>query len=188
MSEDRAAKLLLLQALSEMCDRCLPGAAVILIYNILLGRDPDPDGEAFYGARLDGSPSQRLAALRELATSDEARRYGLFSLGAAIAEVDVDAVHLPEEPLGVLAMLGLMRRRMIETMERLDNIESLARITLLSVPECAAAPTPTSSAASPRWKALSRRSDNVAAGSIDDRTPKGEVARYGQYSNTRMVQ
>jgi len=32
-------------------------------------------------------------------------------------------------------VLGLMRRRMIETMERLDNIESLARITLLSVPE-----------------------------------------------------
>ena len=28
-----------------------------------------------------------------------------------------------------------MRRRMIETMERLDNIESLARLTLLSVPE-----------------------------------------------------
>src|SRR5689334_5724626 len=135
MSEDRAAKLLLLQALSEMCDRCLPGAAVILIYNILLGRDPDPDGEAFYGARLDGSPTQRLAALRELATSDEARRYGFFSLGEDMAGVDLDAVHLPEEPLGVLAVLGLMRRRMIETMERLDNIESLARITLLSVPE-----------------------------------------------------
>jgi hypothetical protein len=48
---------------------------------------------------------------------------------------DVDAVHLPEEPLGALAVLGLMRRRMIETMERLDNIEGLARLTLLSVPE-----------------------------------------------------
>jgi hypothetical protein len=132
MKEDRAAKLLLLQALSEMCGRSQPGAAVILIYNILLGRDPDPDGEAFYGARLDGPPAQRLGALRELATSDEAQRYGLFSLGA---EIDIDAVHLPEEPLGGLAVLGLMRRRMIETMERLDNIESLARITLLSVPE-----------------------------------------------------
>jgi hypothetical protein len=135
MSEDGAAKILLLQALSEMCDRCLPGAAVILIYNILLGRDPDPDGESFYGARLDGSPAQRLGALRELATSDEAQRFGLFSLSPTIAGLDADAVHLPEEPLGVLALLGLMRRRMIETMEQLDNIESLARITLLSVPE-----------------------------------------------------
>jgi hypothetical protein len=80
MKEDGAAKLLLLRALSEMCERCMPGAAVILIYNILLGRDPDPDGEAFYGARLDGPPAQRLSALRELATSDEARRYGLFGL------------------------------------------------------------------------------------------------------------
>jgi hypothetical protein len=132
MKEDRAAKLLLLQALSEMCGRCAPGTAIILIYNILLGRDPDPDGEAFYGARLDGPPEQRLGALRELATSDEAQRYGLFSLGA---EIDADAVHLPEEPLGGLAVLGLMRRRMIETMQRLDNIESLARLTLLSVPE-----------------------------------------------------
>jgi hypothetical protein len=132
MRENGAAKLLLLQALSEMCGRCAPGAAIILVYNVLLGRDPDPDGEAFYGARLDGLPAQRLSALRELATSDEARRYGLFSLGA---EIDVDAVHLPEEPLGALAVLGLMRRRMIETMERLDNIESLTRITLLSVPE-----------------------------------------------------
>jgi hypothetical protein len=135
IKEDGAAKLLLLQALSEMCGRCVPGTAIILIYNIMLGRDPDPDGEAFYGARLDGPPEQRLGALRELATSDEARRYGLFSLTAGIAEIDVGAVHLPEEPLGVLAVLGLMRRRMIETMERLDNIESLARITLLSVPE-----------------------------------------------------
>jgi hypothetical protein len=135
MSEDGAAKLLLLQTLSEMCERCLPGAAVILVYNILLGRDPDPDGASFYGARLDGSPGQRLAALRELATSDEARRYGLFSLSPAVEGVDVDAVHLPEDPLGVLALLGLMRRRMIETMEHLDNIENLARITLLSVPE-----------------------------------------------------
>src|SRR5437763_12006232 len=128
MKEDGAAKLLRLQALSEMCGRCVPGTAIILIYNILLGRDPDPDGEAFYGARLDGPPAQRLGALRELATSDEARRYGLFSLGA---EIDADAVHLPEEPLGGLAVLGLMRRRMIETMQRLDNIESLARLTLL---------------------------------------------------------
>ena len=135
MKEDGAAKLLLLQALSEMCGRCVPGAAIILIYNILLGRDPDPDGEAFYGARLDGPPAQRLSALRELATSDEARRYGLFRLGEDISRVDVDAVHLPEEPLGALAVLGLMRRRMIETMERLDNIEGLARLTLLSVPE-----------------------------------------------------
>lgn len=135
MKEDGAAKLLLLQALSEMCERCPPGAAIILVYNILLGRDPDPDGEAFYGARLDGPREQCLGALRELATSEEARRYGLFSLGADIAEIDVNAVHLPEEPLGALAVLGLMRRRMIETMERLDNIESLARLTLLSVPE-----------------------------------------------------
>jgi Domain of unknown function (DUF4214) len=135
MTEDRAAKLLLLETLSEMCERCRPGTAVILIYNILLGRDPDPDGAAFYGARLDGSSAQRIGALRELATSDEARRYGLFSLNPALDGIDVDAVHLPEDPLGVLAMLGLMRRRMIETMERLDNIESLARITLLSVPE-----------------------------------------------------
>jgi hypothetical protein len=135
MSEEGAAKLLLLQALSEMCGRCVPGTAIILIYNILLGRDPDPDGEAFYGARLDGPPAQRLGALRELATSDEARRYGLFSLDAEIERIDIDAVHLPEEPLGAMAVLGLMRRRMIETMERLDNIESLARITLLSVPE-----------------------------------------------------
>jgi hypothetical protein len=135
MSEEGAAKLLLLRTLSEMCERCLPGAAVILIYNILLGRDPDPDGESFYGARLDGSPAQRLAALRELATSEEAQRFGLFSLSPTIAGLDADAVHLPEEPLGVLALLGLMRRRMIETMDRLDNIESLARITLLSVPE-----------------------------------------------------
>jgi hypothetical protein len=132
MKEEGAAKLLLLQALSEMCGRCVPGAAIILVYNILLGRDPDPDGEAFYGARLDGPAEQCLSALRELATSDEARRYGLFSLGD---EIDVDAVHLPEEPLGALAVLGLMRRRMIETMERLDNIENLARLTLLSVPE-----------------------------------------------------
>ncbi len=124
IKEDGAAKLLLLQALSDMCGRCVPGTAIILIYNILLGRDPDPDGEAFYGARLDGPPAQRLGALRELATSEEAQRYGLFSLGA---EIDVDAVHLPEEPLGALAVLGLMRRRMIETMQRLDNIESLAR-------------------------------------------------------------
>jgi hypothetical protein len=135
MREDRAAKLSLLQALSEMCGRCVPGTAIMLVYNILLGRDPDPDGEAFYGARLDGSPEQRLGALRELATSDEAQRYGLFSLGGELAGIDVNAVHLPEEPLGALAVLGLMRRRMIETMERLDNIESLARITLLSVPE-----------------------------------------------------
>ena len=135
MKEDGAAKLLLLRALSEMCERCVPGAAVILVYNILLGRDPDPDGEAFYGARLDGPAAQRLGALRELATSDEAQRYGLFSLGAEIEGIDVDALHLPEEPLGGLAVLGLMRRRMIETMERLDNIESLVRITLLSVPE-----------------------------------------------------
>src|ERR1700722_10785807 len=110
MKEDGAAKLSLLQALSEMCGRCAPGTAIILIYNILLGRDPDPDGEAFYGARLDGPPEQRLGALRELATSDEARRYGLFSLSADIAEIDVGAVHLPEEPLGVLAVLGLNRR------------------------------------------------------------------------------
>lgn len=135
MREAGAAKLLLLRALSEMCGRCPPGAAIILVYNILLGRDPDPDGEAFYGARLDGPREQCLGALRELATSEEARRYGLFSLGADIAEIDVNAVHLPEEPLGALAVLGLMRRRMIETMERLDNIESLARLTLLSVPE-----------------------------------------------------
>jgi hypothetical protein len=135
MNRDGVAKLLLLQALSEMCERCLPGAAVILIYNILLGRDPDPDGESFYGARLDGSQAQRLGALRELATSDEARRYGFFSLGEEISGIDLDAIHLPEEPLGVLAVLGLMRRRMIETMERLDNIEGLTRITLMSVPE-----------------------------------------------------
>jgi hypothetical protein len=135
MSEDNAAKLLLLQTLSEMCEQCLPGAAVILIYNILLGRDPDPDGASFYGARLDGSPVQRLGALRELATSDEAQRYGLFSLGPSVEGIDVDAVHVPEDPLSVLALLGLMRRRLIETMERLDNIEGLARITLLSVPE-----------------------------------------------------
>src|SRR5947208_14071813 len=87
---DGAAKLLLLRALSEMCDRCVPGAAIILVYNILLGRDPDPDGEAFYGARLDGPSVQRLSALRELATSEEARRYGLFSLGAEIEGIDVD--------------------------------------------------------------------------------------------------
>jgi hypothetical protein len=135
MSEDGEARLLVLQALSDMCERCLPGTAIILIYNILLGRDPDPDGASFYGARLDGSSTQRVSALRELATSDEAQRYGLFSLTPAIEGTDVDAVHLPEEPLGVLALLGLMRRRMIETMERLDNIEQLARITLLSVPE-----------------------------------------------------
>jgi hypothetical protein len=135
MSEASAASLLLLQTLSEMCERCLPGAAVILIYNILLGRDPDPDGASFYGPRLDGPPAQRIGALRELATSDEARRYGLFSLSTAVDGMDVDAVHLPEDPLGILALLGLMRRRMIETMERLDNIETLARITLLSVPE-----------------------------------------------------
>jgi hypothetical protein len=134
MSEDGAARLVL-QALSDMSERCLPGTAVILIYNILLGRDPDPDGASFYGARLDGPPAQRVSALRELASSDEARRYGLFRLSPMVEEMDVDAVHLPEEPLGVLALLGLMRRRMIETMERLDNIESLARITLLSVPE-----------------------------------------------------
>jgi hypothetical protein len=135
MSEDGTAKILLLQALSEMCQRCLPGAAVILIYNILLGRDPDPDGAAFYGPRLDGTHAQRLGALRELALSDEARRYGLFSLSPRFEGMDVDAVHVPEDPLGVLALVGLMRRRMIETMERLDNIETLARITLLSVPE-----------------------------------------------------
>jgi hypothetical protein len=76
-----------------------------------------------------------MAALRELATSEEAQRFGLFSLGRPMEGIDIDAVHLPEEPLGVLALLGLMRRRMIETIERLDNIESLARITLLSVPE-----------------------------------------------------
>ena len=135
MNEDVAAKRLLLRALAEMCQQCPPGTAVILIYNILLGRDPDPDGEAFYGARIDGPPAQRLGALRELATSEEAQRYGLFSLSPALQGMDVDAVHLPEAPLGVLAVLGLMRRRMVETMERLDNIESLARITLLSVPE-----------------------------------------------------
>jgi hypothetical protein len=135
MSEDGVARLLVLQALSDMCERCLPGTAVILIYNILLGRDPDPDGAAFYGARLDGSSAQRVSALRELATSDEARRYGLLSLSSTVEGTDVDVVHLPEEPLGVLALLGLMRRRMIETMERLDNLETLARITLLSVPE-----------------------------------------------------
>jgi hypothetical protein len=135
MSEDGVARLLVLEALSDMCERCLPGTAVILIYNILLGRDPDPDGAAFYGARLDGSSAQRVSALRELATSDEARRYGLFSLSSTVEGTDVDVVHLPEEPLGVLALLGLMRRRMIETMERLDNLETLARITLLSVPE-----------------------------------------------------
>jgi len=118
-----------------MCQQCPSGAAVILIYNILLGRDPDPDGEAFYGARIDGPPAQRLGALRELATSEEAQRYGLFSFSPALQGIDVEAVHLPEAPLGVLALLGLMRRRMVETMERLDNIESLARITLLSVPE-----------------------------------------------------
>src|ERR1700745_950322 len=101
MSEDRAAKLLLLQALWEICDRCLPGTAVILIYNILLGRDPDPDGEAFYGARLDGLPAQRPGALRELATSEEAQRYGLFSLSPTVDGIDVDAVHLPEDPLGM---------------------------------------------------------------------------------------
>jgi hypothetical protein len=135
MNDDVAAKRLLLRALAEMCQHCPPGTAVTLIYNILLGRDPDPDGETFYGARIDGPPSQRLSAVRELATSEEAQRYGLFSLSPTFQAMDVDAVHLPEAPLGVLAMLGLMRRRMIETMERLDNIESLARITLLSVPE-----------------------------------------------------
>ena len=31
MKEDGAARLLLLRALSEMCERCMPGAAVILI-------------------------------------------------------------------------------------------------------------------------------------------------------------
>jgi hypothetical protein len=135
MNEDVVAKRLLLRVLAEMCQQCSPGTAVILVYNILLGRDPDPDGEAFYGARIDGPPAQRLSALRELATSEEAQRYGLFSLSPALQGMDVDTVHLPEAPLGVMAVLGLMRRRMIETMERLDNIESLARITLLSVPE-----------------------------------------------------
>jgi hypothetical protein len=135
MSETGAAKLLLLQALSEMCAKCARGTAVILVYNIILGRDPDPEGASFYGPRLDGSAAQRLGALRELATSEEARRYGLFSLSPMVEGIDVEAVHLPEDPFGVLALLGLMRRRMIETMERLDNIETLARITLLSVPE-----------------------------------------------------
>ena len=135
MSEESTAKRLLLKALSDMCEGCLPGAAVVLIYNILLGRDPDPEGAAFYGPRLDGSLAQRIGALRELATSEEAGRYGLFSLSQRIDEMDVEAIHLPEDPLGVLALLGLMRRRMIEAMERLDNIETLARITLLSVPE-----------------------------------------------------
>jgi hypothetical protein len=135
MSEEGAAKRLLLQALSEMCGNSLPGTAVILIYNILLGRDPDPAGAAFYGPRLDGSPAQRIGALRELAASEEAGRYGLLSLTRTAEGMDVDAIHLPEDPLGVLALLGLVRRRMIETMERLDNIETLARITLLSVPE-----------------------------------------------------
>ena len=160
MKEDGAAKLLLLQALSEMCERCVPGAAVILIYNILLGRDPDRDGEAFYGARLDGLPEQRLGALRELATSDEARRYGLFSLGADIVEIDVGAVHLPEEPLGVLAVLGLMRRRMIETMEVSTTSRASPASPCCPFPSGAAAPTPTSSAASRRSKILSHRKES----------------------------
>ena len=86
----------------------------------------------------DGSKVRRSSASVRSASSRPAKRrgrYGLFSLGDEIERIDVDAVHLPEEPLGALAVLGLMRRRMIETMERLDNIESLARLTLLSVPE-----------------------------------------------------
>ena len=78
MKEDGTAKLLLLQALSEMCGRCVAGTAVMLVYNILLGRDPDRDGEAFYGGRLEGPPEQRLGALRELATSEEARALRSF--------------------------------------------------------------------------------------------------------------
>jgi hypothetical protein len=85
-----------------------------------------------------GSTDRRRSGSARCASWRPATRRGVTasSASARTSRASIfDAVHLPEEPLGVLAVLGLMRRRMIETMERLDNVESLARITLLSVPE-----------------------------------------------------
>ena len=44
-------------------------------YRAILGRDPDPEGLAFYNARLSGGRS-RLDILRQLAQSAEAQKHG----------------------------------------------------------------------------------------------------------------
>jgi len=47
----------------------------------------------------------------------------------------VSGIRTPEPLKGMRARLPDAFDQLLETMERLDNIESLARITLLSVPE-----------------------------------------------------
>lgn len=129
--EDRSdANVAVLAAAIEALE---PSEATCVLYQLILGRKPDPKGLEYCSQKVGGGPKSRRAAILELLRSEEAQKYGLF-------ETPLDTVRdgKPGPVLGIAEMLiviASVHRKANLTLERLERIEQLAQLTLLSVPE-----------------------------------------------------
>jgi len=129
----------LVAKLVEMTSQYPAAQAIALLYFILLGRAPDADGAAFYTKRFATSADEKRAVVTELASSDEAEMFGALYFPRECLDLGNGIGSVVTEPAATLALLGATRRRLIEAMERLRNIEDLVKLRLLSVPEISGA-------------------------------------------------
>lgn len=123
----------LVPVLSGMMDGLNEQAKVGVLFNIFLGRDPDADATQYYAERMARSHAEVRAVITEIATSEEARSLGLLS--SAIKLTSSSSGDDTPIALCLLAASGILFRRLTEQSAKFANIEQLAKLTLLSVPE-----------------------------------------------------
>jgi hypothetical protein len=121
-------------AVEKMMRTIQPELAVDLLYFILLGRAPDASGRSYYLNKLKTSEEGAASAIREIASSYEAKQYGILH-AASIAAGHTIAASDSANPAWVFAALGITVRRLVELQEKFNKLDELARLTFLSVPE-----------------------------------------------------
>lgn len=112
-----------------------PESRVRVLFSIFLGRKPSAEDVAYYSKKISNDPRGFFSSCIEIARSPEAGTLGMadelqsFDLVGESQTLDIYIL--------ILMSVGLMVRRQKAAEERFSNIEDLAKLTLLTIPEIA---------------------------------------------------